>query len=275
MSYTIFVQYKKAKAPLLNLSLAKDGSVHLIELISKYAESPEFEIVTYNLPVDKVGTGKTVKPDEKLYSANKRIKFSHHQSGLFQISGENSKEIISGVDTETGQPKGVAVEAFKLKQVTNDGGPFLTANIWGVQHMPNKKSKSSEPIIFTEKEINYQSMNNSGEKHAFVFLFFHFPVSKFSTNDLNKDWFYYDYKHYKKPLLLRLLKEGIKHGYVIGVSCLKARTSFSSDFGYTMSGGAGEIDPKTGTCKNVAVIFPRPEYREPLDLISIDRYEVD
>lgn len=272
MAYTLWVKYKKAEAPVLNMSFSSDGSVHLIDLVSRDTDLPEFEILTMDFPVDKVGTGKSLPTDKKHFYANHRLKFTHHQSGFFQVSGEDSTKIISGIDKNTGLPKGVSVDAFKLKLSTNDGGPFMTANIWGVNYITSKRSKTSEEIKFTEKEIDYQSMNNNGQKSSFAFLFFHLPVTLFSSDQVKKEWVFYDYKHYKKPLLLRLLKESVNHGYVVGVSCLKARADFKENFGFAMMGGAGKIDPSTGTCKGIIVIFPRSKIlTEAADYFSLNR----
>lgn len=271
MAYTIYVKYKKAHAAVLNLSFGKDGSVHLIDLLSKHHQAPQFEIATYDFPVNKVGMGKAIKPNEPRFVATHRIKFSHHQSGVFQISGENSKSIVSGFHSDSSASKGIAVDAFRLTQETNDGGPFLTANIWGVQHVPFCKSKSSTAITFSEKEIDYQSMRNKGKKCAFAFMFFHLPIVRFGDTALNNDWIYYSYHHFQKPLLLRVLRESINKGFVVGVTCLKGRSNFDSNFGFTMSGGAGKTDPRTGCCKNIAVIFPKPDYDNDLEYISLDR----
>lgn len=273
MAYTIYIKYKKAYAPVFNISFSGDGSVHLVDLLSKHVDTPEYEIATLDFPVNKVGMGKEVALDKKRYFANHRIKFSHHKSGFFQISGEDSTKIISGLDDETGLPKGASIEAFQLKQETNDGGPFMTANIWGIQHLPYKSS-SSTPIIFSEEQIDYQAMNNQGGKPAFVLLFFHFPIAQFKPENIHDDWGFYNYHHYKKPLLLRALKETEEHGYIVGISCLKARTNFKDDFGFTMSGGAGKINPDTGTCKNLIVIFPRPKCDSGQDSFSLNKVNI-
>lgn len=270
MAYNLYVKYKKAETPVLNISFSSDGSIHLIDLISKNVKSPEFEIATLDFPVNNVGMGKSVPIDKKIFYASHRLKFTHHQSGLFQVSGEDSSKIISGIDGQTGQPRGVAVKAFELKTATNDGGPFLTGHFWGLHHLPYISSKSSEPIVFSEEDINYQSMNDKGKKLSFSFLFFHLPISKFTSEDLKKDWVFYNYHHYKKPLLLRLLKESITHGYLVGVSCLKSRTDSDENFGYFLCGGAGRIDPTNGTCKNVVVIFPRSKTPNDLNYHSLN-----
>jgi len=273
MAYTIFIKYKNAEAPVLNISFSVDGSVHLIDLISRNVQNPEYDIFTADFPVKKSSSSKSVKIDKSRYYAAHRLKFSHHQSGFFQVSGEDSKKIISGIDDVTGLPKGVSVDGFNLESSTTDGGPFLTANVWGVNHLPNKKSKSSESIFFTEKEIDYQSIENRGQKPSFAFQFYHLPKSIFKEDQLKTDWFFYNYStHFKKPLLLRLLKDSISHGYVVGVTCLKARADFKDDFGVAMMGGVGLVDHMTGTCRSITVIFPRSKIvSEEANYLSLER----
>lgn len=271
-SYTLNIQYKKYETAILNCSFGSDGSFYLVDLVSNHSSEHAYEIMTFNSPVNKVGMEKIIKIDKKRYYSKNKLKFSHHASGFFQVSGEKPGTVISGVDKETGAPKGASVQAFKLKIDTNDGGPFLTGHFWGLNSLPSRKSKTSAKICFSDDEINYQSMNNKGIKPSFALLFFHLPINKLSEEEQKKDWIYYDYKHYKKPLLLRLIKGEKSFGYMVGISCLKCRCNSNYDFGYILSGGAGEIDKTTGTCKNIAIVFPSEGNNADIEnCITLDR----
>ncbi len=278
MSYSIGVNYGKADALVLNLFFGEDGSVYLTDLINRHFEKPGYDILTADFPVARTPDGnKTVQADKKHYYADHLLKFSHHPSGFFQISGQDGSKVISGIDDKTGLPRGIAVDAFKLKSSTTDGGAFLTATLWGVHHLEKRTSKKSQEIIFTEREIDYQGMNNSGSKRAFAFMFFHLPISSFTNDQLQSDWVYYDYRtHFEKPLLLRLFKDAMEHGYLVGVSCLNARCDFREEVGVAMMGGVGLVDPHTGTCRSIIVVSPRSkEYSPDAEYASLNKQSIE
>jgi hypothetical protein len=113
-------------------------------------------------------------------------------------------------------------------------------------------------------------MRDQGPKPAFALMFFHFPKDQIPKEHLDKNWTYYNYKNFQKPLLVRLLKDDFKHNYIVGISCLKARSKFESAFGYTMSAGGGEVDKEKGTCRSLAIVFPKPKYNVELNYQSLD-----
>lgn len=271
MAYTVYIKYKKSEAAILNISFGRDASIYLTDMISRYAEDPVFEIIKYDLPMDTRRT-KEIKVDETRYKTKNQPKFSHHASGFFQLSSANKDKgaIISGIDDATNQPKGVSVNSFSLKTSTNDDGPFLVGKFWGLNNIPLYNSKTSDQIYFQDNDINSQGLYNTGSRIAFAVYFFHIPIEKLSKDDLDKDWIKYDYINFKRPLILKLLKEPLSQGYVIGLACLKARCEHKSKFGFIISGGPGGIDKESNTCKNVSVIFPKPDYDIDLNYISLD-----
>lgn len=269
MSHNIYVRYKGLETAVLHISTGSDGSIYFSDLVSRYHDKPEYEIVKYDLPLDRKET-KTVELNEKRYRTDFQPKFSHHSSGFCQISGIKKGTIISGIDENTGIQRGVAEDSFALNTDTNDGGPFLTGVFWGLNKLPTYKSKTSKPIYFEDEDIDYQSLNNRGKKLAFAFMVFHIAENKIETIEGKEDWGYYNYENFKKPLLLKILNKDHSSTEKIGISCLKARSDMPSDFGFTLTGAPGEIDKKKNTCKNTAIIFPKPEYHRPLKYLSLN-----
>ncbi len=242
---------------MLNAAYNSDGSFQIVDLISKHVENPEYEIVIFDMPVNKVGRGKTIKVDEKRYFANNRVVINHHISGKLHVKGERKETIIQGFDSETGLPKGAGLlDGFNLLNDTNDGYQFLGGIFWGLNKINGHTSKTSEKIIFSDEDVNYQTMRDTGSKLAFTVLFFHLPLSKVSEVDLENGYMYYSLEKFIRPLYLKLLKPDKYYGFLIGVSCMKSRINNDNEFGFHLSAGATKINPETGTCKNLAILYP-------------------
>jgi len=252
---------KGSEKAVINCTFGDDDSIYITDLIKNQLPDSEYEIVTYKLPINKVGMSQTITLDGPRFITDKQLKFSHHTSGDFHISGLNVNSKL------------VKSDSFNLNKSTNDGGPFIAGMFWGLNYLPDKNKTSSTKLVFTSKEIDYQSMNNPGEKLAFTLLFFHIQTDKVECLN-NEEWAYYNYHHYKKPLLLRIIRPHKYSNYIVGISCLKSRTNMNTDFGFTLGGGADQIDPKTKTCKNISIIFPKQGNNDDLDYISLNYNQI-
>lgn len=184
-SFTIIIRYKSSETAVLNATYNHpDGSFQITDLITKHIENPEYEIVTFDIPVNKVGREKTITADKERYFTNNRVVINHHSSGKLHVKGEIKGTVIQGFDQGTGLPKGVGlVDGFDLVNDTNDGYQFLGGVFWGLNKVQNYISKTSEKITFCDDEINYQTMRNTGAKTAFTVLFFHFPILKVKNDN--------------------------------------------------------------------------------------------
>lgn len=268
MSYTIYALFKGKKSALLNISFSKDGSVHCKDMISKDDPYPIYEIATYELDTKNPRLNKEIEPSSQRFIAHSRVKLSHHASGFFQISGEG-KKILSGID-ENGNPRGVFIDSFQIKTSTNDGGPFFGGLFWGLNKIKDYKSKNSQEILFTEEDMRYQNLGGNGKKTAVAILGFHLPIARFSKEEILEGKGIYNYKNYRKPIKLTFLPKDINDQFIIGITCLIARTGFQSDFGFTLGGGSGFIDVETGKCKNAVIIYPKPLYAKDIKYASLD-----
>jgi len=257
MAYSIYTKYKKKKTGLINIEFSKEGSVYFTDLIGRHFKTPEFSFFTYDFPPGKVGTGKQIKPDSIAYVTTGKPKFSYHpRDKVFQVSGDC---VFSRINKETKEPEGLGMKIFDFNIPHNDGGPIVTGLFWGLNHLEEKVPKSSEEILFDEDTIRYQNLNNKGQVRAFAVLIFQLTEEKIRFDEEGSDWGYYDYlDYYKKPLRVRILRNPYAKGYVLAISVLNARSDNDSETGFHLSGGSTMIDPKTGMCKDVALIFPKP-----------------
>ncbi|MBA4336543.1 hypothetical protein C0416_02090 [bacterium] len=256
-SFAIIIRYKNSETAVLNAAYNPDGSFQITDLITKHIENPEYEIGTFDMPVNKVGREKTIEANKTRYFTNNRIVINHHVSGKIHVKGEKKGAIIQGFDTETGLPKGVGlIDGFDLINDTNDGYQFLGGVFWGLNKVPKYISKTSEKIIFSDEEVNYQTMRNTGSKLAFTVLFFHLPLPKVSDEELKNGCMYYSLENFIRPLFLKILKPEKNYSFVVGVTCMKSRINNDNEFGCHLLAGATKINPETGTCKNIAIFYP-------------------
>lgn len=270
-SYTIFIRYKGLERAVLNAAYNTDGSFQITDLVTKGVKNPEFLIVTFNLPARDGRSRKILKADKAKYYVNNRVAINHHVSGRIHIKGEKPETVIQGFDVVTGRPKGIGLDdGFDLQNETNDGYQFLGARFWGLNLIQPYESKTSQRVVFSDEEINYQTMGDVGKSVAFTVLFFHIPIKLLSSDDLEKGSVYYRLERFKKPLFLKLLVNKHNHGFVVGVSCLKSRCDSKGKLGFTMSAGATKIDEKTDTCKNIAIIYPSNRDVKNEDYISLN-----
>ena len=99
-------------------------------------------------------------------------KVSLHQSGFIQLSG---KGINSGIDEETGHPKGVGVFSRPLATPVNSG-PTIAFSCWGVSkgfELLGQRKPGVQYIIF--KESDFIPRNNGlGKSNTYHLEFFIF-----------------------------------------------------------------------------------------------------
>lgn len=264
-SYAICVQLGSAEIPILTLAFTSDGSFSVQDRIAVAETDSLYQILQFSYPADQVGMGARITLDRSVYYSRNKPKLSHHaQSGLFQISTAQSNKkgarVISGFDLSSGLPKGLGNYSMQLQRVTNDGGPIVGGVFWGLNKMPAGTIRSSRPLVFLENHLRDQTMNNRGAKSAVAVDMFHFLKSKNTLQylDDNKEWARYLYRHYKRPVLIRMVDPGSKHDYLLGISCMMMRCNDTSHYGYRMGGGPGIVDKETGNCLNTHIMFEMP-----------------
>lgn len=271
-SYAICIELGSVKMPILTLAFSADGSFSIQDRLEIEKNTSIYRIFQIPFPVDKVGMGKGVLFEGHEYYSTNKPKLSHHaKSGVFQISSANGKwgtKIISGF--ENGQPKGIANYSFQLQNATNDGGPIITGMFWGLNNLQAGTIRSSEALIFSESCVRDQTMNNRGSKAAFAINVFHSLKRENAFKYIDQKWARYLYRHYKRPLLTRVIDPGPEHNYLLGISCLLMRCNEKSSHGYRIGGGPGIVDQSNGRCLNTFVMLDMPHPGIPSDAINLD-----
>lgn len=271
-SCTILLETKEGYVPVFNLASSDDGSIMLTDLIKRHAENDlAYEICTFDYPIHKKTLKQQVTPHPVRYYSKQQLKFSHHASGFFQVSGDSGKSILSGIDS-FGHPRGVATNSFKLSSSTNDGGPIIGTLVWGLDKLPAKSSKKQTELLFTEdemQELHDELTHPSGKKKAFILDFFHIPAAIVSEEEKAKGSMLYKNWGNNDGLRLKLIDIS-EHNFFVGVLATTTRTNMDSLFGFTMTGGPSAINLKEGACKNTCILFPMPNYKKNLDHLSLD-----
>ena len=89
------------------------------------------------------------------YTAEDRVKLSHHWDGFVQFSGESPGKIISGRNALTGAPKGLGLMSAPIRRpiVT---GPTSGLLVWGLDDYAEHRPTARD-IVFNQDEIYYRN----------------------------------------------------------------------------------------------------------------------
>ena len=80
------------------------------------------------------------------FTAEDRVKLSYHTDGFAQFSSEATGRITSGIDRDTGEPKGLGLFTHPLTSPASTG-PSVAITVWGMEEFEkNKDGRSSHHI---------------------------------------------------------------------------------------------------------------------------------
>ncbi len=89
------------------------------------------------------------------FTADDRVKLSHHTDGFVQFSGEVAGKIRSGRDADTGEPKGLAIMSAPIgKPITS--GPTFGLVVWGMDEFRRLDHTRASDLIFRQDDIYYR-----------------------------------------------------------------------------------------------------------------------
>ncbi|MCC9168390.1 hypothetical protein [Pontibacter harenae] len=155
-THTIVLDHDGVLYKLFKLMYGRDGSVMLI---SPYHPSKEaivgLSTINYSLQEKDISIEEaidvaSVKDDKK------RLKLTHHASGLIHISGEG---ITSGIN-ENGRLKGIGVQSWPLEYPVT--GPAFGITIYGFEHFDIENNIKSDFHVFStnacERLDNYKAL---------------------------------------------------------------------------------------------------------------------
>lgn len=253
-SYTISIEFKGQKSSLLNITIDNDGSIYFSDLVSRRFKNPKHNICFPYVPVGSLNDGKSVDVGKSYYSASGVIKISHHRTGIVQVSSgspSNTKIVSLGQKLQLD----AYVQSCYLGSHTVDG-PIYTGVFWGLNNISYRRPKTSTPIEFNENELRYQSTRRPGKRVDFNIMCFSFNHDQKELLCTTKKEVYYSYHRYKKPLLLKLLPYEEKHGFRLGITCMKGRTDTCVPTGFNIACGPSRWSHLHGGNKTMTLSYP-------------------
>ncbi|MFH1522382.1 MAG: hypothetical protein ABIE43_01010 [Patescibacteria group bacterium] len=164
----------------------KDESINVFFPYCKYNQAYIFQHKhKYKGGVQKIKKSQI----RKEFIVDKKTKLSLHKSGFVQLSGRG---ILSGIDKETGKPKGIGVFSSPLDKPVISG-PTFGFKCWGIDksfELLKKRRKNIQYIILDKEKDDFTERRFRQYKNkplnAYWLEFFIFP------KEANR--FIYDYK---------------------------------------------------------------------------------
>lgn len=202
------------------------------------------------------------------FLVNSNAKLSIHKSGFVQLSGDGIK---SGVDPQSGRPKGVGVFSSPL-DTPIASGPTFGFQCWGVDkgfaELTSRK-KGVQYIILdrAENDFRERKMEDGKKSNTYVLEFFVFPkeASKYVYEYRDRgpyiNHIIQNYLHEPGALFAHPVIDLRFFGGVIALSPFWNWTGFADDseFGYCIGspGGADSIHDKSKAGYHFFLMCPR------------------
>lgn len=109
------------------------------------------------------------------YTADDRVKLSIHQDGFVQFSSENQGSIVSGLDPETGQPKGLGLFSQPLQDPIQTGPTFGVA-VWGLADFAECAERDlAESVVFQQDDMYFRHCTPTTWDGGYLIEGFVFP----------------------------------------------------------------------------------------------------
>lgn len=124
-------------------------------VLAPYHKERQGWLAKYPVDYNRVGSFATSVADMTQYSADDRVKLSHHWDGFVQFSGEQPGRIVSGRDPETGEPKGLGLLSAPIR-VPVTTGPTFSILVWGLADF-KPATQSASDITFSSDDIYYRN----------------------------------------------------------------------------------------------------------------------
>jgi hypothetical protein len=211
------------------------------------------------------------------FSATDRVKLSIHLDGFVQFSGQDTKRIVSGRDSVTGQPKGIGL-VFDHPIDNIRSGPLFGIILWGLHDFAEQKVANASCLEFALEDVYSDRPLLCGEEmDAYLLEFFIFPNrllrngrrcgprGDFVRVELPRSDTLIAYRHDLRVIDL----PGQRH--FLGCLVSKASVAESSPSGYSMS-GPSFAPPGSNDFVTIRANYPSPDFGEdPPDAESLDR----
>lgn len=109
------------------------------------------------------------------YSASDRVKLSFHPDGFVQFSGENPGRILSGLDPDTGEPRGLGILLEHPLNIPIASGPTFGLSIWGLEDFATRDRGADQRAITLRDEDMYYRGCTPGTCNGYFIECFIFP----------------------------------------------------------------------------------------------------
>jgi len=132
------------------------------------------------------------------FTVDETAKLSLHESGFVQLSG---KGIISGIDLETGRPKGVGVFSNSLKTPVSSG-PTCGFVCWGLDkgfELLKEQKSGIQYLILESNDFTEREIEPNKDLNSYILEFFIFP------KEANE----YVYEYLDKPYINHIINNYI------------------------------------------------------------------
>lgn len=107
------------------------------------------------------------------FTAEDKVKLSYHTDGFAQFSGTVNGQIISGIDAQTGMPKGLGLFTNPLTAPIWTGGS-VGVTTWGLDEF--ELPDDTDQLVTFEKEDIYYRGCEPAEADAWILQFYALPI---------------------------------------------------------------------------------------------------
>ena len=257
--YTIAIQPRDADAPRkITKILSLNGKG--FSVVTPYHKAQSGFVWKMPVPanIDDPGT-RTISPKAGLaFTADDPVKLSYHTDGFAQFSSEIAGRITSGIDSDTGEPKGIGLFARPLTSPVSTG-PSMGITVWGIQEFEDM-STDDQAVIFRPDDFYYRGCSPE-EANAWIVSLYAFPINvvpplRFVKGqpvlDIAADPCYGPWFNVVQLKVLHLRKEKI----FLGAFVNSVEANFRSKSGWILS-GPGTVRGRGMRGHNLMGIYPR------------------
>ncbi len=212
--------------------------------------------------------------DMQHFIASDRVKLSHHWDGFVQFSGVNPQKIMSGLDAETGEPKGLAIMSAPMwKPITS--GPTFGILVWGPTDFKQVTDTRETDVVFHSNEIYYERSApyhfNAYHVEGWVFSASMWDGVRGSGNDLRLSMsFPNKHRAARAYLEFRVLPIPTDDtDLFLGVRVTRTQVNFPSPSGFVM-GGPSDLRVGAHVAETIKAAYPKDAEVAHLEAESLD-----
>jgi len=257
-----------------------NGDTHKITKIKPYKDDGFAVFAPYHSahcgymlkhPVDYTKTDIRLDLDDCVeYDASDQVKLSVHLSGFVQFSSVNQSSIRSGINPETGKPKGIGIVGNGRLEVSS--GPLFGLIAWGLNDFKTVTPQKIGVMTFKDGDF-YFRRHLETDQQGYLIEVFMFPRNMLgrvtgvgTMQQLKVKLPYHTVLDY--PHDLRVIDLPGQYAF-LGVMVSRISVDFPTDSGFNLNGPSFP-DPETGQFMSIAAMYPHPDFEEARATCSLD-----